>query len=811
MTTFSSRLSFIANLAVLSFAVPAAAWSVVAAHPADGPKVVAVSAVARDILAIVICANTIEHPGLVPYTAAPGDEAVEKDKDKPQWMWDESRKAFAQLCEKDIYRVVAGQRTRLGTLSPDGTRVLPADNVIGKPLETRLVDDPSAYAITSTDDPAYAKPLPPKAVNRKSKPTDSGVDGCQPVEHHIYLRLPTPLIDGRSYTIALQGLNTAVESVAYRHDTANARSEAVHAIHTGYRPNDPSKRASLSIWLGTGGGYQHEGLEAFELRDDKGKVVFTGKPVLVKAKDATETLIAAKDYAKTAVWGLDFSTFDKPGRYRVHVPGIGCSDTFEIAADVWTRAFITSMRGFVNQRNGIALEAPWADLKRPRPFHPDDGVHFFQLTIPERAGQEGARGDDLVKLSKAGALREAPGVWGGYQDAGDWDSLSGHLAATELLLELAEMFPTFAASTRLSLPPAEAGNKIPDVLDEALWNLALFRRLQLPDGSVRGGYGEGWGARPAATSSQGKAVGVYAPDLGTTILYAGCAAKASRVLAKIDAALASDFRASSLEAWAWAEAHPDAAATDASPAASRWHAFAAIELYALTSEARFRDAFIKVTELAKPGRFVEQPEATFTYACLPAASTDAELRKKAVALFASVADNAIAFAAGNAFGVITDRTDLPMISWVGYFSTPGMASQNLPRAHFLTKDPRHLAAVVQACTYGLGANPENRTYTVGVGHDWPRHPLHVDSRASGQPAPVGITIYGCADEAGDMSRGSNDWVHKWFTYGMVPDSYSWPAQESDLDIFVAPSLDEFTISQQLGPVSFFWGYLAARP
>ena len=33
---------------------------------------------------------------------------------------------------------------------------------------------------------------------------------------------------------------------------------------------------------------------------------------------------------------------------------------------------------------------------------------------------------------------------------------------------------------------------------------------------------------------------------------------------------------------------------------------------------------------------------------------------------------------------LTDRTDLPMISWVGYFSTPGMASQNLPRAHFLT-------------------------------------------------------------------------------------------------------------------------------
>jgi endoglucanase len=355
------------------------------------------------------------------------------------------------------------------------------------------------------------------------------------------------------------------------------------------------------------------------------------------------------------------------------------------------------------------------------------------------------------------------------------------------------------------LPPAEAADKVPDVINEALWNLMLFRRLQLPDGGVRGGYGEGWGARAANSSDMGKAVGVYAADADSSLLYAGCAAKAARLLPTIDPALAKDLRESALKAWTWAAAH------DGDKVSARWRSFAAVELYALTGEAAYRDAFLAVTELRKPGAYVEQPEASFTYARLPEAQGDAKLRAVAVALFTAAADRALAFAQGNAFGVTTDRTDLPMISWVGYFSTPGMSSQNLPRAHFLTKDRKHLAAVVQSCAYALGANPENRTYTVGVGADWPRHPLNCDSRRLGQPAPVGITIFGCGDESGSMSRGGNGWVHQWFNWGTTPDWYEWPAQESDLDVFAVPSLDEYTISQQIGPVGFSWGYLAARP
>jgi endoglucanase len=209
---------------------------------------------------------------------------------------------------------------------------------------------------------------------------------------------------------------------------------------------------------------------------------------------------------------------------------------------------------------------------------------------------------------------------------------------------------------------------------------------------------------------------------------------AARLLAPFAAADAARYGESAAKAWRWAAAQ-SATEGRATRDLVRWRAYAAVELFRLAQDALYRDAFLAVTELAHPGAFVEQPEASFAYARLPGELSDPARRSIAVDLFRAAAERAITFGAGNGYGVITDRTDLPVISYVGYFSTPGMASQNLPRAHYLTGDARHLAAVVQACNYSLGANPEGRTFTVGLGHDWPKQPLHLDSRRTGQPAP----------------------------------------------------------------------------
>ena len=200
-------------------------------------------------------------------------------------------------------------------------------------------------------------------------------------------------------------------------------------------------------------------------------------------------------------------------------------------------------------------------IRGKRPFHPDDGVEFYQLTIPVQGGQEAGeggldgRGGNLLELSKAGKLQRVTGIWGGYQDAGDWDSLGGHLSATYDLLGLYDLNPAAFSRIKLSLPAEEMKNGLPGILDEAMWQMPLWRRLQLPDGGVRGGYGYGWGCPAGTTSSMIKSAGVYAVDHETTLRYAAAAARAARVLAAFDKKLAAEYLESARRAWAWVEAH----------------------------------------------------------------------------------------------------------------------------------------------------------------------------------------------------------------------------------------------------------------
>ena len=330
------------------------------------------------------------------------------------------------------------------------------------------------------------------------------------------------------------GLNTSQENVVYVHKPRATRSLAVHAIQTGYRPDDPYKRAYLSFWMGVDkdgkNGSCTPDVDVFELVDAAGKTVFTGKAEVTKKENEREHICIheAMDYTLAAVRRLDFSSFNKPGEYRICVPGIGSSGPLRIAPDVWEKPFKFAMQSVLTQRQAIDLGPPACGYTRKRPFHPDDGVEFYQMTIPMQAGQEGTRGDNLVELAKAGSLKRVTGVWGCYQDAGDWDTLGHHLSATYDLLGLYFLNPTAFARTKLALPAAEMQNNLPDILDEALWQMPGWRRLQLPDGGVRGGYGYGWGCPNGITSSMIKSAGVYAVDHETTIHYAAAAARPAR-------------------------------------------------------------------------------------------------------------------------------------------------------------------------------------------------------------------------------------------------------------------------------------------
>ena len=793
-------------------------------HPEDGPDVQHVGPVAPDILALTIQERRRTPARQIPYVPQEGDEVRTDKRGHKSLVWRDGKPALAP--PRILWRKPDGKGAprKLGILVGGG-RTLSLDSQIhGTPATGETLAEPRAYRIASADDPAFAAPVHPQAVFRKSKPLDRASNGQSPVRHVIYLKLPHPLKDGAHYTVALHGVNTRQASVAYAHEPKTTRTDAIHVTQIGYRPTDPLKRAYLSTWLGTGGKLAWRP-DRFELLDARtGRSVFAGKVELAIPAERAEMLRPKKNHNKTDVCHLDFSPFAAPGAYRVFVPGLGVSHPFRIADDVWLEAFKTSMHGLLCHRSGIELGPPFTDYRRPRPFHPADGVTIFRLDRTMLDGESDAVRKSLTRMLgaklDASSLKTHPDAWGGYMDAGDWDRRSQHIRVSYLHLELFGMFPAFFEKAKLALPPAEAANAIPDIVDEALWNLDFYRRLQEPDGGVGGGVEST--AHPQAGEAswqESLLVGAFAPDPVSSYRYAASAAKVSGILARYGEKRAAAYRTSAELAWQWAHENGERVIEAvrqrggkirgaAAEFLADHRALAAIELYRLTAQTPYHDAFKATWTLTKNNDLGRQLDATFVYASLPDRLGDPALKKRALDALKAQGEQVIQMSGGNAFNIGCRVPQLPMMGYTGYYTTPEtIIGPVLPRLHHLTGDAKYLRGAVAATQYGAGANPLNATMTTGVGHDYPRAPLHVDTLRTGATPPRGITIYG----PHDPTRAPG-WVKTWVLgSSLVPGVDAWPASEFHIDVSAWPEMSEYTVHQSIGPTAYYWGYLAARP
>ncbi len=800
---------------------PAAARAALASfrRTPGSPTVEHVALVAPDLLSLTIHAGDVPRRDQVAYRPQPGDEVVaEPDHDVIAWRDGE---LVVEALNHTLHRKVDGTLQPVAYLDAGREWMWEYDRMQGEPLVEVLADRAQGYSLSSTDDPAYADAVAPTAVFRKSKPTyqvDPGrVDAT--MVHRVFLRLPQPLTDGKTYTIGLDEVNTRDASVEYRHEPRSTRTDALHATQIGYRPDDGHKVAYLSMWLGTGGGMAYDA-EQFELLDASGRTVHAGAIEETKGLGEMERLEKRKDFAKTAVYALDFSHFGEPGEYRVYLPGVGTSGPFPIGEGVWEDAFEVSMLGFLHHRSGIELGPPLTDYVRPRPFHPADGVEVFELDVDFRSEWDGVN-ESIIRLTDGGKKPRSQwpatndDAWGGYMDAGDWDRRIDHLSASYLHLELLELFPGYFEDLELRVPAEEAGNRLPDLLDEALFNVSFYKRIQDDDGGVSGGVESAEHPREGELSWQESlAVGVYAPDVAATFTYAGPAAKLARLAEPYDKSLATEYARSAVAAWRWGQENREASLKKAfdrermKREALAAEQLAAVELLWLTGEQKYADRFAELSSLGS-GDQPPSEAAAFTYARLPDGVGSDAIKQAAREHIVRMADGALSFAAGNSFGLVNAVPAMPMMGYLGYLSTPGVQSQAVPRAYALTGEEKYLDATVQSANLSAGANPDNMTYTTGVGRKFPLEPLHIDSRMSGQPAPAGITVYGPSDPSEPFAFDA--WMHKWFlSEQMTPDSRAWPFYESYVDAGRWPAMNEYTVHQTMGPTSYTWGFLAAR-
>lgn len=759
------------------------------------PQISSISTVAPDVLALTVRTGKVIHGRQQPYAPQPGDRVITNDNGPHRWL---KRRG-------EYIGALVGRNNNI---------MFGFDRFAGEPLDTRLAERTQTYAITSETDPNYSKKVIPLRVSRKSRPIDMAQvdlwDFEWPVEHRIYLQLSKPLLPGASYRIRFT--QELFADQIYVHQPDKVLSEAVHVSQLGFRTDDAVKVAYLSLWKGNGGAQKYtEGSRFRVLNNEDDKEVFSGTVKLSLAAEKFED-IYERNYNKTHVYSMNFSEFQQPGSYRICVDDIGCSYPFPISEEVWEKAFITSARGLYNQRSGIALKAEYGSYVRPRTMHPDDGLKVFESEVPLMDTGNGLNARKADKgnfhlLNKHRTSRLVENAWGGYADAGDWDRRIQHLIASRYLLELLEMFPHYFAELKLGIP--ESVNDLPDILDEALWGLDIYRRLQTPDGGIRGGieseehtrFGEGsW--------QESLTVMAYEPGMWSSYIYAGVAARAALWLQEYQPDLALVYRRSALDAMQWAESsYKNHDYVKLSHKVVDARNLAAIELYRLTEDDVWHQLFLRTTVFKEGWRKLaewqnhDQADAAFIYVQL--SEGDPMVKKNAMAAFEKTAADAVEQGKKTAFRWTKDNPG----AWVGWGVLSVPQTVNLVRAHYLTLDKEFVDTTLYAAQFGAGANPSNMIFTTGLGVNSPKNPLIRDQRVSNQAPPDGITLNG----PHDVDRLRDQWTLKLLDDVMFPPYFQWPTTESYLDIYSFEPVTEFTIQSTIAPNAYVWGYLAARP
>lgn len=384
-----------------------------------------------------------------------------------------------------------GKHAFMGHEHNDGDTVQRFD----PPLDVMQAIAIGNWRIQSSTDPTYNRPLQPTHVFRMTKVNGTTWKWPEPdytLEHTIFLRLPHPLNQGGEYTLSIDpAVQADRQSVAFTFDIFNSVSEAVHVNLIGYHPTHPIKSADLYMWLGDGGArnysdYQGNRVWLYNVDTDEKHPVGEVQFWKSAGPDFGNWNLTASD-----VWNCDFSSFQGEGKFRLAIEGIGCSPEFEIRPDIYFAPFRKSVRGFFYMRIGMGREfSPVPRQPRFIPGVDPPGLKVYRTTMAPWHPQWKTLGGDPWDHHDWSEWKEPgeptnPDAWGGHSDALDWDRHAGHISIVfDLLL------PYLLSNGQIGddhLDIAESGNGIPDIIDEALYEVDFWLRLR--DGE--GGYAFG--------------------------------------------------------------------------------------------------------------------------------------------------------------------------------------------------------------------------------------------------------------------------------------------------------------------------------
>jgi hypothetical protein len=309
------------------------------------------------------------------------------------------------------------------------------------------------------------------------------------------LELPSSLQQGATYALTIdQAVNCDTSSASMTFDIYNGRSEAIHINLVGYAPDAVHKAADLYCWMGSGGPRNYssfQGNNVYVFNVDTNDSTPAG---VVDFWMAGGSDVGWYNLTRSDVWRADFSDVSTPGTYRLVVEGVGCSQDFEIADDIYADPFRVSLRGYFYMRIGESnptgiTPPPRTPLYIPgtspanttvylttmHPYHPDWGTFA--------SGDQWDRPDSWASYVKSGSPANN-NAWGGHSDAADWDRHLNHVV--NIYDMLLPYLMTGGALGDDDSGITESGNGIPDIIDEARNEVDFWLRLRDGDGYSHG-------------------------------------------------------------------------------------------------------------------------------------------------------------------------------------------------------------------------------------------------------------------------------------------------------------------------------------
>lgn len=456
-------------------------------------------------------------------------------------------------------------------------------------------------------------------------------------------------------------------------------------------------------------GYKPDAKKIATFRDVNGATEFSVVNADSKAVVHTGKLYGEKNNASAGETNFlgDFSAVTAPGTYYITCNGLDDSYKFTISDTVYDKLFDDSIKMLYLQRCGC-------EVKDAEFGHA--ACHTGTATIL--------------------GTNQTIDVTGGWHDAGDYGRYIVPAAKS-----IADLLYAYDANPELfgdDLGIPESNNGIPDVLDEARYELEWMLKMQASNGGVY--HKVSCASFPGYIMPEKETGALIVTPVSTTATADFCAsmALAYEFYKDVDADFANKCMKAAENAWKFLEANPDiifenpaevttGSYEDTSDRDERY--WAAAQMYRATGDQKYLTALENL-----PGMFkklgldwaVVADYGNIALLTMDGVDKSSSAYATAKQMVTSQADTFAATSAKSPYGVAIDE-----FNW-GSNMTVANSGIILDLAYDLTGDEKYRDAACAQLDYLLGKNPNATCFVTGYGTVAPQNPHHRPSMAVGK-------------------------------------------------------------------------------